>query len=500
MSRRRNKDDDPTSISIMEGAICYGGQPLGEGTFGRVYNGTYTSSGVEVCVKRLRHLRREPYTTTKRDGTNTTKEFSPHDCSITDRYNDLLLDHPFIIGTLGIDDIDGNEPYIIMPKYTTNGRDLLESKVKKTVFEDGEKSQAEQLAWFMIASEMILNVGDALVYLHDNGLPHLDVRLSNVLINVDTTKSLVEMLEDYHVVLADRGGAELAYLAGGIEEPISSLPEQTRECLTEAKTLGLKKPEVNPNIESKVRAEIIDIHQLAELARRLLSGEEASLLNLENLAKLKHSIYSEYMETNPFLWECPMKCIYSGLREKITQKNVDDGYNTSLRTFVDNFKQELQKYFIVVERSKIPEECKPKLGQYVNPKGGYFVMTPDRFVRIWYGLRKETLEPNDAEECKTITDYCVDNKSKKETNRKIKLSGGLEITIPEQHPSDNGYRERMHLEYKVIRESYNASIAERKSGLREKRGEKEALYKQLEKEIPTLKEEEDSFKELPEIV
>ena len=147
------------------------------------------------------------------------------------------LKHPAIVSVLDEGGEDGGYYFFVMD--FVSGRDLQAAVLK------GEMSKAKKL-------EIILRVGDALSYAHDNGLIHRDVKPSNILLDEDDHPKLT----DFDLVKAEGS------TGGTRHSPMGTFGYAAPECL-----------------ESPADADPrSDVYSLAMCAAFALHGADLSLL------------------------------------------------------------------------------------------------------------------------------------------------------------------------------------------------------------------------------
>ena len=216
---------------------------LGEGTFGTVWQGKQIRTGQAVAVKLLR-------------GAGLDWKILQRE---TERLREVA-EHPYIVTLLDAD-LTGDPAYIVMP-YLKNGS--LADVVSPTL------EQVE--SW-------LTQIAEALVYAHDKGILHCDIKPSNILLD-------------------DEGRARLVDFG----QAVRSSEEDVR-----LGTLGYMPPE--QVAADAVPSTLWDIYALGATAYRLLSGQ-VPRLKREDMSEWQHSgfntaaatQYSEHLRSTPVEW------------------------------------------------------------------------------------------------------------------------------------------------------------------------------------------------------
>ncbi|MCA9779814.1 MAG: serine/threonine protein kinase, partial [Candidatus Eremiobacteraeota bacterium] len=216
---------------------------LGEGTFGTVWQGKQVRTGQAVAVKLLR-------------GAGLDWKILQRE---TERLREVA-EHPYIVTLLDAD-LTGDPAYIVMP-YLKNGS--LADVVSPTL------EQVE--SW-------LTQIAEALVYAHDKGILHCDIKPSNILLD-------------------DEGRARLVDFG----QAVRSSEEDVR-----LGTLGYMPPE--QVAADAVPSTLWDVYALGATAYRLLSGQ-LPRLKREDMSEWQHSgfntaaatQYSEHLRSTPVEW------------------------------------------------------------------------------------------------------------------------------------------------------------------------------------------------------
>ena len=446
----------------LEEYVQLGINKIGEpGGFGTVYEGTLIPSGEPVAVKIL-----EPLS----DTGLKPEELSPQEVAAQNLVRDLTLDHPFIVPIRGIFGIEDEQPRVVMPRYQGSVSSFFNERIKATEIVTTDERTLEvggedQLAWFMLASEMILNVGVALEYLHDGELVHHDVKEPNILLDYDPREeNLWGILNNHKVGLADRGGKDLLYLIAGREAHLkgevqagstSTLDQLTR--LNTVTGIAQNRPQFR-SVPEEQQHSLIDVFQLAKVARRLLSGFTSSAYS-PGIGP-GNDAFEDYIEANPLLWPELILCFEKGAPSRpIRTKDIGKKIYTSVTEFYNDFKKQLEMYFFIVPRSELPEAAREMLGVYTKHDAGFVVATPDRFLQLWYASRAESLTYDDVAEVGELYNWIKEGKGKIGS-----LYKNQNISVPKkgEHPLDTRLMERVEDCVKTIRDGYEKTVEREK--------------------------------------
>lgn len=168
---------------------------LGQGGFGITYLAEQTMLERKVAIKEFfmkEFCEREVTTSLVSLGTASSRETVSRfrDKFIKEARNIAKLNHPYIVRIIDVFEENGTAYYVM--EYCKNGS--LAGKVKELGFLDEP-----------VATRYIMQVAEALKYIHQHNMSHLDVKPSNIMLN-----------EKYDVVLIDFGLSK-HYNCGGLQ-------------------------------------------------------------------------------------------------------------------------------------------------------------------------------------------------------------------------------------------------------------------------------------------
>ncbi|MBI5002886.1 hypothetical protein HZC31_05845 [Candidatus Woesearchaeota archaeon] len=260
------------------------------------------------------------------------------------------------------------------------------------MYEDSRASPA----WIAYVGETILNLADAVAYLRNQGIAHLDITPKNVLVDTQSLDGEVdELFEKTRVYLADRGGNFLTeYCYAVVPDRVLADPTFTGAAQRDART----KVDFTARMYGGKETSAFDDKEISHCEIFMLGSLAATLLTGISFGVNKFvRTFDErqYISKNSGLKKA------SSLIDVILTTGldfVDDVYTpyTSIDAFITAFKTALQQHFYVVPRKELPRQTQLLLG---TGSIGYVVCTPKRFVQLMYGGQRML----DLNECQALS-------------------------------------------------------------------------------------------------
>lgn len=174
-------------MQLRQGTLLQGGRykierMLGQGGFGITYLAIQSGLERKVAIKEFfmrEHCERDERTSHVTLGTKGSRDTVKlyRDKFLKEARNIAKLDHPNIVSIIDVFEENGTAYYVM--KYAENGS--LADKVKR----DGCLSE-------QVATRYILQIADALVYIHERKMNHLDVKPGNIMLNKHDVTILID--------------------------------------------------------------------------------------------------------------------------------------------------------------------------------------------------------------------------------------------------------------------------------------------------------------------
>ncbi|MEK6920841.1 MAG: hypothetical protein AABX82_03075, partial [Nanoarchaeota archaeon] len=251
------------------------------------------------------------------------------------------------------------------------------------------------IAWVF---ETVMNVGEALAYLHSKGRYHKDLHLQNIL--VDTLqplgKDVTELADKVRVYVADMLGEDREYFFNARERKEGgTYSERESDIERRSRMIGERAFVDMNSIDKGDKEEVAkayargDIEMLGAMAAWMLVGIEKNSMEDTIYKNPRNGDVNYYCSMNSSLGN--MKDIITTIRKTGTLKVVPrlkgDEYipYNSMREFLDRLKGELEKYFYTTKRENLPRDVQEKVGT----TEGWIVRTPTMFYSLMYAGRKD---------------------------------------------------------------------------------------------------------------
>ena len=174
-------------MQLRQGTLLQGGRykierMLGQGGFGITYLAIQSGLERKVAIKEFfmrEHCERDERTSHVTLGTKGSRDTVKlyRDKFLKEARNIAKLDHPNIVSIIDVFEENGTAYYVM--KYAENGS--LADKVKR----DGFLSE-------QVATRYILQIADALAYIHERKMNHLDVKPGNIMLNMNDETILID--------------------------------------------------------------------------------------------------------------------------------------------------------------------------------------------------------------------------------------------------------------------------------------------------------------------
>lgn len=174
-------------MQLRQGMLLQGGRykierMLGQGGFGITYLALQSGLERKVAIKEFfmrEHCERDERTSHVTLGTKGSRDTVKlyRDKFLKEARNIAKLDHPNIVSIIDVFEDNGTAYYVM--KYAENGS--LADKVKRDRF------LSEQ-----VATRYILQIADALAYIHERKMNHLDVKPGNIMLNKNDETILID--------------------------------------------------------------------------------------------------------------------------------------------------------------------------------------------------------------------------------------------------------------------------------------------------------------------
>ncbi|MGE0495869.1 MAG: serine/threonine-protein kinase [Vulcanimicrobiota bacterium] len=225
------------------------GELLGAGAFGRVYAGTQTRTGQAVAVKILRR-----------------ETFHWHYFEHELRKLTQVAEHPHVVSLLDADP-DHQPPYYVMP--------LLAGSL------EGKRPELDELV------DWLVEIAEALGYMHGKGLLHCDLKPSNVLLDAQGRARLVDFGQARNLAETGASFGTLGYMP-----PEQAAPEAQPDALWDVYAFGATAYRLLtgqcPRFSDHDRTEITATSELTERLR--LYREKVANRPLTPLAELRPDV------------------------------------------------------------------------------------------------------------------------------------------------------------------------------------------------------------------
>ncbi len=263
-------------------------EQIGKGGMGEVYRATDRLHNQQVALKRV---------LTSTDWLETASISNSLDfrVALAQEFKILAsLRHPHIISVLDYGFDAENQPFIVM--------ELLENA--QTILEAGHNQPLAKRV------EMLIQVLQALAYLHRRGILHRDLKPANLLVGTD---GKVKMLDFGLSIARGEVSDEDAYTSG---------------------TLSYMAPEV---IEGRAPSELSDLYAVGTIAYELLTGQHP--FNKGNISQMLHDV----LQTPPDLQRVVLDPRLEEVLGKLLQKDPADRYQSAaevLEFYADSTNQQ----------------------------------------------------------------------------------------------------------------------------------------------------------------
>ena len=344
------------------------------------------------------------------------------------------MQHPFILPTLSVeidpeqqDGTDKSAGLRIMMPYCQLDTTKGEQRPDLDSLFDIYKGSIQTPEWLAFVGEIMLNLCDAVDYLHNHhvddshkyGLVHLDIRGRNVVIHNPSTIEgrLDELFDGTRVYLADRGGGDLPSYMAALPRPNTADPSQTRimKNYTERETNVIEliaELERTDNDGEKTNImKLNDIRRLGNLAAFLLTGSD--------VVKTGYTATFEscdYVRNNQILKKADK--LIETIRKTSYAKMGRDNFYSNVGELITDLRESLSELFFVARREDLPQEAQDRLGTLGF---GYVVCSPTRFMDLVYTGRR--LSNQEIEQLQGVA-------KKPYRGKKVVLQDGVEVSKP----------------------------------------------------------------------
>jgi len=222
----------PYAIDIPLHVKIAGDDSLGSGSFGTVYKCTFL--GVTAAAKVWR--------------TNCMdKEAAEKEARLSSK-----LRHPNVVQFIGYG-VKGNQPVIIS--------ELMETDLRRYLDEKKKNAGEGPLLPLLVAMNILLQIAEAMNYLHENGVMHRDLKANNVLINVMEGPDGQLSSSSVQVKLTDFGESKLKLYDSGYTTPMVG-------------TTRWRAPEVFEEDENREKyTKSADVYSFSMLCFEVLTGD-----------------------------------------------------------------------------------------------------------------------------------------------------------------------------------------------------------------------------------
>lgn len=331
---------------------------------------------------------------------------SVRDAFYADRLRDMVLDHPYILPILRIEiDKRGNEKIAALKAAPIStgvqeydlGLQITMRACRLSLAGDGVYREPTLLnlfdiykphlthpSWIAYVGEIILNLADAVAYLHDQGLAHLDITQRNVLVDAEPLEGKVdELFNKTRVYLADRGGKALTQYCYALVQETNRDPSFTGADRNPRTKVESTRQMYGKSTDSFTDEEVnhCEVLMLGSLAATLLTGKVFGIggTSVRSLDEKQYVAKNSGLQKASSLIDVVRM---TGL--EFDESGVYTPY-TSVGTFITALKHALQQHFYVLPREALPRETQQQLG---IGRQGYVVCTPERFVQLMYGGKR----------------------------------------------------------------------------------------------------------------
>lgn len=359
----------------------------------------------KVIVNYDTHTAIKPTVDFKKMPTSDNLYSSVRDVFYDDRVRDALLYYPFLLSPLSVEINKKAEQTLKDEKANNSALPEYEAGLNITMRacrlqnRDGPykeptilnlfemyKSHLTDSRWIAYVGETILNLADAVVYLHKQEIVHLDITGKNVLVDAEPLEGTVEELfEKTRVYLTDVGGKYAtdfctARRLEGKNDPsmTGQLNYNYNDPGTRATGTAMRYGLCGTSALSPEQINHSEVFSLGALAATLLTGNSVE----------RRESGAQYFDERQYIVKNKTLAKASSLIDVVRTTGLSfeekDTYipYASVDIFIIDFKKALQQHFYVLPRADLPSKTQQRLG---TGKTGYVVCTPERFVQLMYG-------------------------------------------------------------------------------------------------------------------